>query len=253
MISARKPLLSLLDGAHLEYQLHEHPAVFTAEDGEQYCAHIPGAHVKNLFLRNEKKTAYWLVTIKYEKRVDLSQLAKILNGGRLSFANHRDLQTMLGVTPGSVTPIAIINDHARRVKLILDQDLLQEEYINIHPMENTATITMKLVDLQNFIEKRHQIKIDFVVIPEKSLNLMSNSFKNTNDYIEAQINQCLALLHEIFKNDLLGVYLYGSSILGGLQKYSDIDLFVVSNRATTHKEKDKLAKALLKISSMIIA
>ncbi len=169
MISTRLALLSLLDAACLEYQLYEHPPIFTSEDGEQYCSHIPGQHVKNLFLRNEKKTTYWLVTIKYQKRVDLSKLAKILNDGRLSFANHYDLKNMLGVTPGSVTPVAIINDHANRVKLIIDQELLQEEYINIHPMENTATITAKLTDLQNFIEKRHQIKIDFVMIPEKAV------------------------------------------------------------------------------------
>ncbi len=169
MISTKESLFSLLDAAHLEYQLHEHPAVFTAEEGEQYCAHIPGAHVKNLFLRNEKKTAYWLVTIKYHKRVDLSELAKILNNGRLSFANHNDLKAMLGVTPGSVTPIAIINDHAKRVKLIFDQDLLQEEDINIHPMENTATITVKLTDLQNFVEQKYQIKINFETIPEKPI------------------------------------------------------------------------------------
>lgn len=79
---------------------------------------------------------------------------------------------------------------------------------------------------------------------------MSNNLKNKHDDVEIQINECLDLLHEIFKNDLLGVYLYGSSILGGLQKYSDIDLFVVSNRATTHKEKTKLATDLLKISGI---
>lgn len=168
MISTRQPLLSLLDADHIGYQLHEHPAVFTAEEAEKYCAHIPGAHVKNLFLRNEKKTAYWLVMIKDHKHVNLSELAKTLNCGRLSFANHHDLKTMLGVTPGSVTPIAIINDHTIRVKLIFDQDLRQEEYINIHPMENTSTITMRLFDLQNFIEQRHQIRIDFLMIPEKS-------------------------------------------------------------------------------------
>lgn len=168
MITTKQSLLSLLDAENLDYQLHEHPAVFTAEEGEQYCALIPGAHVKNLFLRNEKKTTYWLVTIKYHKRLDLSQLAKILNSGRLSFANHHDLQVMLGVTPGSVTPIAIVNDHTRRVKLIFDQDLLQETDINIHPMENTATITVKCTDLQNFIEQKHQIKIDFIAMPEKS-------------------------------------------------------------------------------------
>ncbi|MCZ6902502.1 MAG: prolyl-tRNA synthetase associated domain-containing protein [Rickettsia endosymbiont of Ixodes persulcatus] len=167
MISTQQSLLTLLDEARLNYQLHEHPPIFTSEEGEQYCAHIAGAHVKNLFLRNEKKTAYWLITIKHHKRVDLSQLAKILNSGRLSFANPVDLKKMLEVTPGSVTPIAIINDHAKMVKLIFDQDLLQENDINIHPMENTATITVRLADLQNFIEEKHQIKIDFAVIPEK--------------------------------------------------------------------------------------
>jgi len=167
MISGKQQLLPLLNAAQLEFQLHEHPAVFTAEEGEQYCAHIKGAHVKNLFLRNEKKTAYWLVTIKYHKRVDLAALAKVLNGGRLSFANHDDLLSMLGVTPGSVTPIAIINDKAGCVKLLLDQDLLQEEDINIHPMENTATITMKLADLRNFIENYQHIKMEFISIPEK--------------------------------------------------------------------------------------
>lgn len=169
MISNKQSLLPLLDEARLSYKLYEHPAVFTAEDGERHCAHIPGMHVKNLFLRNEKRTAYWLVTIQYHKRVDLSQLAKILNGGRLSFANYGELTNMLGVMPGSVTPIAIINDYARQVKLVFDQDLLKEDYINIHPMENTATITVRCEDLKNFIEKQNQIKIDFAMIPEKSL------------------------------------------------------------------------------------
>lgn len=107
------------------------------------------------------------MTIKDHKRVDLAQLAKILGGGRLSFANHDDLKTMLGVLPGSVTPFAILNDHANSVKLICDQELLNEEYINVHPMENTATLTIKRADLQYFIEQRHPIKIDFAVIPEK--------------------------------------------------------------------------------------
>lgn len=71
-----------------------------------------------------------------------------------------------------------------------------------------------------------------------------------HDDVEVQINQCLDLLREIFNNDLLGVYLYGSSILGGLHKYSDIDLFVVSNRATTREEKAKLATELLNISGI---
>src|SRR3990167_4059701 len=71
-----------------------------------------------------------------------------------------------------------------------------------------------------------------------------------NDETKNQINQCLNLVKEIFGQNLLGVYLYGSSILGGLQKYSDIDLFVVSDRSTTHEEKAKLAVSLLQVSGI---
>ena len=71
-----------------------------------------------------------------------------------------------------------------------------------------------------------------------------------NSTAKKQINQCIKLVNEIFGHDLLGVYLYGSSILGGLQKYSDIDIFVVTNRTSTREEKAKLATALLKISGV---
>ena len=67
MIASKEHLLSILNTINFEYQLYEHPPVFTANDAMQHCTHIPGAHVKNLFLRNKKKTAYWLVTVKEEK------------------------------------------------------------------------------------------------------------------------------------------------------------------------------------------
>jgi Ala-tRNA(Pro) deacylase len=167
MISSKEKLLLKLDSDNFIYQLHEHPPVFTVEEAMQYCAHIPGAHVKNLFLRNKKKTAYWLVTVKDEKRVDLLALGKILNEGRLSFGSHAELIAILGIQPGSVTPFAIINDYAKYVKLIFDKDLLQDKYINIHPMENTATITITMDDLLRFIESNHQIKIEFIDIPSQ--------------------------------------------------------------------------------------
>ena len=166
MILNRVDLLSKLTASQCPYQLYEHPAVFTAEEATKYCAHVPGQHVKNLFLRNRKKTAYWLVTVKDEKRVDLSALGNQLNEGRLSFVNQDHLVEMLGVQPGSVTPLAIINDRAKRVTLIFDHDLLSEEKISVHPMENTATISMKFEDLLRFIENNHEGKIEFVRIPE---------------------------------------------------------------------------------------
>jgi len=169
MITNKEQLFSMLKNSKLAYQLFDHPAVFTVEQAMQYCSHIPGSHVKNLFLRNKKKTFYCLITLKEEKRVDLSELGDLLELGRLSFASNEDLINILGVQPGSVTPVAIINDNAKRVKLFFDEDLLKNEEINIHPLENIATISMGLNDLLQFIENENQKKITFIKIPTTSL------------------------------------------------------------------------------------
>lgn len=165
MITSKEEILAKLKTAHIDYQLFEHHPAFTAEDGQDLCIKIPGPHVKNLFLRDKKKKIYLLVTVKQEKRVDLLKLGDNLQLGRLSFASSNDLNTMLGVEAGSVTPIAMINDAHKRIKLFMDRDLLNEEIINIHPMVNTATISIKLNDLLLFIEDYQQEKIEFIEIP----------------------------------------------------------------------------------------
>lgn len=159
-------LLCLLE-KNIQFDLHEHPAVFTAQDAMVHCAHLRGAHVKNLFLRDPKKRNYILVTLRENKQIDLSKLSVLLELGKLSFASAEDLNRLLGVQPGSVTPAAVLNDRQHCVKLFFDNDLLKEEYINIHPMINTATITLKLHDLLFFIEKNHDKKINFISIPGK--------------------------------------------------------------------------------------
>jgi Ala-tRNA(Pro) deacylase len=171
LINTKTALLLLLKSLQIEYKLYEHPPIFTAKDAQnmRICEEIPGVHVKNLFLRDKKKTIYLLMTVKENKRVDLLDLEKKLNSERLSFASNHDLTTMLGIQPGSVTPIAIINDKTNRIKLFFDADLLNEEYINIHPMENTATITMKLRDLLAFIQNHHKNKIEFIEILNKNI------------------------------------------------------------------------------------
>jgi|SRR5579862_6583378 len=171
MINNKIDLLRLLTSCQIEYKLFEHPPIFTAEDAHnmQICEVIPGSHVKNLFLRNRKKSVYLLVTIKENKRVDLLDLEKKLNSERLSFASSHDLTNMLGIQPGSVTPLAIINDKSNRIQLFFDADLLNEEYINIHPMENTATISIKLSDLLLFIQQYYKNKIEFIEILDKNI------------------------------------------------------------------------------------
>lgn len=165
MIRNKDQILALLQAENCAYQFFEHPPVFTVEEALKHCSDIPGSHVKNLFLRNKKKTAYWLITVKEDKRVDLQALGELLGGGRLSFGSADDLMTMLGVTPGSVTPLAMVNDHERRVKLFFDRDLLKDPGINIHPMENTATIHLELQDLLSFIEHSRQEKVEFLDLP----------------------------------------------------------------------------------------
>lgn len=165
MISHQTKILALLDSKNCPYQLYEHPPIFTVTDAKKYCREIPGAHVKNLFLRNQKKTAYWLLTVKDEKHVDLLALGKQVKAERLSFASVADLAAMLGVSPGSVTPLAIINDSGKRVKLYFDKDLLTEQTISVHPMENTATINLGLHDLLQFIAEFREEKVEFISIP----------------------------------------------------------------------------------------
>ena len=100
----------------------EHPAVFTVEEAKALRGDLPGHHVKNLFLRN-KKEEMWLVVALEDRAIDLKRLGEVLGAGRLSFGSAERLKRHLGVEPGSVTPLALINDEGRAVRLALDRGL----------------------------------------------------------------------------------------------------------------------------------
>jgi Ala-tRNA(Pro) deacylase len=144
-------LLRFLDGRGIDYALHEHEPVFTAEEALRVCGHIPGVHCKNLFLK-DKAGALWLVTLPDEKRADLKSLPEKMGSKRLSFGNATLLMEALGVTPGSVTPLALVNDEAERVQPVLDRSMMEQEMINLHPLINTATITLRSADLLRFLD-----------------------------------------------------------------------------------------------------
>lgn len=165
IITTKDELLEEFKVFNIQYECHEHPPLFTSEDAKKYTINIYGSHIKNLFVRNKKKSAYFLITIKEHKRIDLSALGSKLDVGRLSFASKEDLVQMLGVQPGSVTPLAVINNKSRNVKLFLDSDLLTENRINIHPMENTATISINLKDLVQFIKSHGYEEVNFIDVP----------------------------------------------------------------------------------------
>jgi len=131
----------------------EHPAVFTVEEAKALRGDLPGHHIKNLFLRN-KKEEMWLVVALEDRAIDLKRLGEVLGAGRLSFGSAERLKRHLGVEPGSVTPLALINDASRSVQLVLDRGLVDGhgEPVNVHPLVNTMTTAMAAEDLLRFFE-----------------------------------------------------------------------------------------------------
>jgi len=129
----------------------EHEALFTVAQSRSLRGDIPGAHTKNLFLK-DKKGALFLVTADEHAVLDLKRLHTVIGAsGRLSFGSADLLMEALGVPPGAVTPFAAINDDACRVAVVLDRALMASPLINCHPLTNTATTTIRPDDLVAFL------------------------------------------------------------------------------------------------------
>nr|WP_255616453.1 prolyl-tRNA synthetase associated domain-containing protein [Microvirga puerhi] len=129
----------------------EHEPVFTVAESRPVKAQIPGAHSKNLFVK-DKKGRYFLITAKDETRIDLKRAhAAIGASGRLSFGSADQLRALLGVEPGSVTPFAVANDREGQVTMILDANLMEHERMNFHPLVNSMTTGVSRDDLLKFL------------------------------------------------------------------------------------------------------
>ena len=150
MITTRDEILARLDALRIEHRTTLHPPVFTVEEAWAHTRHIPGGHCKNLFLK-DKKGRLWLVTCLDEQQVDLDRLSKLLGAARFSFGRAELLQSTLGVAPGSVTPLAIVNDDARIVTPVLDRKLLAHDWVNCHPLQNDSTTSLRSADLLRFV------------------------------------------------------------------------------------------------------
>jgi Ala-tRNA(Pro) deacylase len=136
-----------LDGLEIPYHVTEHEAVFTVEQSQRIDRDLAGSHTKNLFLK-DAAGQFWLVTVPAQARVDLKALPAAIGSKRVSFGQAQDMERLLGVTPGSVTPLAAINDISRSVIVVLDSVLADDGgKINVHPLRNTATITLAKSDL----------------------------------------------------------------------------------------------------------
>lgn len=148
-MKTKADLLAFLDEIGVAATTHEHPAVFRVGEGEEIKAHIRGAHTKNLFLK-DAKGQLWLVSAEDRSVIDLKRLPAVIGSARLSFGNEALMVETLGVTPGSVTAFALINDSQRRVRFVLDRALAEAATVNFHPLTNTATTSVDQAGLQCF-------------------------------------------------------------------------------------------------------
>jgi Ala-tRNA(Pro) deacylase len=150
----------------IAWTTYAHAPVFTVAEAAQLYASQPGGHTKNLFLK-DKKGGLWLVVARDELKIDLNELAKALGAPRFSFGSGELLIETLGVEPGSVTPFAIINDTANRVRVVLDEAMLALEPLNYHPLRNDRTTAITATDLLKFLRAcEHEPVI--AKLPERS-------------------------------------------------------------------------------------
>ena len=145
-----EPLATAFATLALAPAMVEHPPLRTVPDAHEFWDPLPGLGVKNLFIKDAGKQ-YWLVVIPADRSVDTKILATTIGSKRISFGSADDLVRILGVEPGSVTPLAMINDTEKQVRLVLDAAMLDAASVLVHPLVNTATLIMPPADLLRFL------------------------------------------------------------------------------------------------------
>ncbi len=147
-----KDLFQFLDGLGITHDTKEHAPVFTVAESVALRDEIPGGHTKNLFVK-DKKDNFFLLTVEENASVDLKAVHTVIGAAsRVSFGKPEKLMEYLGVIPGAVTAFGVINDTERKVKIIIDADLMAYDIINGHPLRNDATTSIGSKDLLRFIE-----------------------------------------------------------------------------------------------------
>ncbi|MEL7518058.1 MAG: prolyl-tRNA synthetase associated domain-containing protein [Pseudomonadota bacterium] len=136
--------------AGIEYAVHEHEAVFTVEESAAIKGDIRCLHTKNLFLKDAVGD-FFLLTVPAEARIDLKRVPEVLGCKRLSFGKPDKMERLLEVKPGSVTPLAMINAAPGTIKFVMDFSIAGIEPIGVHPLRNTATVTLSGIDVMQLV------------------------------------------------------------------------------------------------------
>lgn len=149
----KEDVYCLLRQCGIRHEITEHTAVYNMAELAEIEIPYPEADAKNLFVRDDKKRNYYLITVKGDKRVDLKEFRRMHGTRPLSFASADDLMAIMGLIPGTVTPFGILNDDEHRVTLYLDSEFLTDDLIGVHPNDNTATVWLRATDLISVIEQ----------------------------------------------------------------------------------------------------
>ena len=150
----KQEIYDFIKSRDIWHEITEHESVFNMEELSKIEVLYPEYDAKNLFVRDDKKRNYYLITIKGNKRIDLKEFQKNNNTRNLSFASTNDLMNIMGLKHGAVTPLGLLNDKELKVKFYIDKECMKDKHIiGVHPNDNTATIWLKVEDLIEIIQE----------------------------------------------------------------------------------------------------
>ena len=150
----KQSIYDLLEKRGFWHVITEHEPVYNMEEAGRLSLPYPESDAKNLFIRDDKKRSYYLISVKGDKRVNLKAFREKHGTRSLTFASDADLMKYLGAEPGAVTPLGLLNDKDCRVKFFIDSELLSGDgLISVHPCDNAATVCMKTADLVTLLKE----------------------------------------------------------------------------------------------------
>ena len=149
-MKTQQDLFSYLDSLGISHSTVTHEPLFTVQDRSAAVDALPGAHCKNLFLKDDNKQ-FWLLVALQHTQIKLKPFGKSVGAPNLRFAKEDMLKKYLGVTPGAVTPFGLINDQEHAVRVVVDQEIFKHAVVNFHPLVNTATTTISADDFKKFL------------------------------------------------------------------------------------------------------
>lgn len=154
----KQEIYDFIKSKNIWYEITEHKAVYNMEELKEVDIPYPEYDAKNLFVRDDKKRNYYLITVKGDKRIDLKEFRKKNNMRPLSFASEDDLLNIMNLRAGSVTPLGLLNDKENKVQFYIDKDFMKDKHIiGVHPNDNTATVWIKVEDLIDIIKENGNI------------------------------------------------------------------------------------------------